>query len=195
MIRAPALWIASAPRAVADAARESGGDRARAIVLEAVQRQIVTLGELRHQLEIGPRPGSRHLRTALGEAEAGAWSVPEADLARIVDTSRVLPPMWANPTLTTSAGKRLPRPDGWFDDVALAVQVHSRRYHAGELDWETTVLADGVYAEQGIALVAVTPRQIATDLVGVVARIERADEQARRRPRPGVVAVPIPSGS
>ena len=194
-IHAPALWIASAPRSVADAARESGGDRARAIVLEAVQRHVVTLAELRHQLEIGPRPGSRSLRTALGEAEAGAWSIPEADLMRIVRASRVLPPMWANPILTTSAGRRLPRPDGCFDDVALAVQVHSQRHHAGELDWEATVSADGVFAEHGIALVAVTPRQIATDPEGVASRIERAHAQARRRPRPAVVVLPIPSAS
>jgi hypothetical protein len=192
-MHAPVLWIASRPRAVADAARDSGGDRARALVLEAVQRQIVTLGELRHQLETGPRQGSRALRDALREAEAGAWSVPEADLARLVRRSRVLPPMWANPMLTTSEGKRLPRPDGWFDDVALAVQVHSRRYHAGELDWEATVSTDGVFAEHGIALVAITPRQIAIDPDGVLSRVERAYEQARRRPRPDIVAVPIAS--
>jgi hypothetical protein len=192
-IHAPALWIASKARAVADAARESGGDVARAIVLEAVQRQMVTLGEMRHQLEIGPRRGSRRLRDTLGEAEVGAWSVPEADLGRLVRRSRVLPVMWANPTLTASDGRRLPRPDGWFDDVGLAVQVHSKRYHAGELDWEATVSADGVFAEHGIALVAVTPRQIAIDPAGVLARIERAYEHARRRPRPDVVAVPIAS--
>jgi hypothetical protein len=111
----------------------------------------------------------------------------------MVRRSRLLPAMWANPTLTTSDGLRLPRPDGWLDDVGLAVQVHSKRYHAGELDWEATVSADGVFAEHGIALVAVTPRQIATDPEGVLARIERAYEHARRRPRPAVVAVPIPS--
>jgi hypothetical protein len=50
-----------------------------------------------------------------------------------------------------------------------------------------------VWHGHGIALVAVTPRQIAIDPDGVLARIERAYEHARRRPRPDVVAVPIAS--
>src|SRR4051812_38843877 len=53
-VRAPSLWIASPARAVADAAREAGRERARAIVLESVQRRIPELGELRHHLEAGP---------------------------------------------------------------------------------------------------------------------------------------------
>jgi hypothetical protein len=190
--RTPTVRVSLAPRAVADAAREAPG-RARALVLEAVQRQVVTVDELRHELESGPRRGSAALRRALPAVEAGAWSVPEADLVAIVASSKRLPEMWSNPTLTDSRGGRLPRPDGWFDDVGLAVQVHSRQFHAGELDWEATVSADGVFAEHGIALVAVTPKQIATDPDAVRVRIERAYEQARRRPRPEVVAVPIAS--
>jgi hypothetical protein len=72
--------------------------------------------------------------------------------------------------------------------VALAVQVHSRQYHAGELDWEKTVSADGVFAEHGIALVAVTPRQISSQPEGMLVRIERAYEQAAKRPRPPIIA-------
>jgi hypothetical protein len=49
--------------------------------------------------------------------------------------------------MLTTGDHRLPTPDGWFDDVALAVQVHSRRHHAGELDWEATVAADGAFAD------------------------------------------------
>ena len=99
----------------------------------------------------------------------------------MVRTSSVLPEMWANPSLRSGA-VRLPTPDGWFDDVALAVQVHSRQYHAGELDWEKTVSADGVFAEHGIAHVAVTPRQITREASSVLRRIERAYEQATKRP-------------
>jgi hypothetical protein len=95
--------------------------------------------------------------------------------------------MWANPVLRVGA-LRLPTPDGWFDDVALAVQVHSRQYHSGELDWEKTVSGDGVFAEHGIPLVAVTPRQIAREPPVVLRRIERAYEQASKRPRPAVIA-------
>jgi hypothetical protein len=119
--------------------------------------------------------------------------VPEADLAALVSASTVLPTMWANPVLRVGE-VRLPTPDGWFDDVGLAVQVHSKRYHAGELDWEKTVSGDGAFAEHGVALVAVTPRQISSQPAAVLARIERAYEQAARRPRPAVIARPRENG-
>ena len=119
--------------------------------------------------------------------------MPEADLAALVSTSTVLPGMWANPVLRVGE-VRLPTPDGWFDDVGLAVQVHSKRYHAGELDWEKTVSGDGVFAEHGVALVAVTPRQISSQPAAVLARIERAYEQAVKRPRPAVTARPRENG-
>jgi hypothetical protein len=127
------------------------------------------------------------LRNALAEAEQQAWSVPEADLAALVRTSTVLPEMWANPSLRVG-DVRLPTPYGWFDDVGLAVQVHSRQYHAGDLDWEKTVSADGVFAEHGVPLVAVTPRQISSRPAAVLVTIERAYEQAAKRERPAVVA-------
>ncbi len=184
------LLISSPARAVADAARDFSRERARAVVIEAVQRRLVTLAALRHELHAGPRLGSAALAGALREAERGAWSIPEADLAALVAQSSLLPPMWLNPLLRVG-DLRLPTPDGWFDDVGLAVQVHSRRFHAGELDWEATVSADGVFAEYGIPVVGVTPRQIAVEGVDVVRRLERAHRAAMGRPRPDVLAVPV----
>jgi hypothetical protein len=55
-------------------------------------------------------------------AETGAWSVPEADLLRLLATSRELSVPWLNAELFGSDGTRLPRPDGWLDDVALALK-------------------------------------------------------------------------
>jgi hypothetical protein len=185
-VRGP-LTLCRPARSVADAAREAGGDQARAIVIEAVQKRLVGLHHVRHELLAGPTRGAGDLRRAIEEAERGAWSIPEADLARLVTTSRVLPPMLANPVLEIGQ-VRLPTPDGWFDDVALAVQVHSRRFHSGYLDWEATVSSDGVFAEHGVPLVTVTPRQIALDSAAVLRRIELAHASARLRPRPAVRA-------
>jgi hypothetical protein len=61
-----------------DAAREMVAAReATALVIEAVQRRIVTVEGLRHELECGPRGGSAQVRRAVDAAEVGAWSVPE----------------------------------------------------------------------------------------------------------------------
>ncbi|MBI4943087.1 MAG: hypothetical protein HY830_20265 [Actinobacteria bacterium] len=184
--RRGALTLASRARAVADAARDAGTPNlARALVIEAAQRGIVRPADLRHELEAGPRQGSRLLRNAVQDAEAGAWSVPEADLGRLCRRSRLLPEMWLNPDLVADDGTCLPRPDGWFDDVALAVQVHSREHHDGPDSWDDTVMADGLLGEYGVAVVPVTPRRIARSPDVVLRRIERCYEIARRRPRRG----------
>ncbi len=185
------LQICSRARAVVDAARDADNlDHARDMMIEAVQRGLVRTGDLRHELEAGSVRGSRWIRQALADAEVGAWSLPEADLVRVVGGSTVLPVAWPNPRLRTSSGTRLPIPDLWFDDVGLAVQVHSRRHHLLGADWEDTVMQDSVFAAFGIPVVAVTPARIARDPRGVRALIERAYLAARRRPRPDVVMLP-----
>jgi hypothetical protein len=158
------------------------------VVLEAVQRGIVTLAALRHEIEAGPRQGSARFRAAIDTAEQGAWSVPEADLAHAVALEPSLPEMWLNPDLSTADGTRLPRPDGWFDEVALAVQVHSLAHHGTPQTWDRTVTTDGFLVEQGVLVLGVTPRQIATDPRGVARRVRSAHAQAAARPRPAVVA-------
>jgi hypothetical protein len=189
------LVVCSPARAVVDAARDARTpDLARAVVLEAAQRKIVRVEDLRTELEDGPRQGSASARRAVQDAESGAWSVPEVDLATALRRSRMLPPVMLNPDLVAPDGTRLPRPDGWFDDVGLAVQVHSKRHHSDVEDWEATVLSDGAYAEYGIPVVGLTPRFFARDTEAAVRRIERAYLAARGAPRPDVVATPIGHG-
>ncbi|WP_143448800.1 hypothetical protein [Kineosporia sp. A_224] len=191
--RGPLTFVSRA-RAVADAARDCGSaPTARAVVIEAVQRGLVRLDDVRHELEAGQRRDSRLLRDALQDAEAGAWSGPEADLGRLCRGSRALPQLWLNPDLSAPDGTLLPRPDGWFDDVAMAVQVHSRAYHDGDL-WDDTVMSDGIYPEYGIVVVGVTPRRIARSPAAVLARIERSYAAAAQRPRPSVLAAPVGHG-
>jgi len=183
-----ALVLCSRPRAVVDAARSAAPETARAIVTEAIERRLVRVQDLRHEVEAGARQGSAQVRRAVEDAEAGVWSVAEGDLARVLRRRRVLPPSWFNPSLVAPDGTRLPIPDAWFDDVGLVVQVHSRRWHAGALDWEATVMSDGVYAEYGIPVVAVTPASLREEPAAVLARIERAHQALVCRPRPLVRA-------
>jgi hypothetical protein len=191
----PVLVIASPVRAVADAARESTTSRAAvALVVEAVQRRLVTTAALRHELEGGPRAGARYLRDGLEAVEAGAWSLPEHDLLRALRASRELPEVWANPRLVAPGGETLPTPDGWIDDVALALQVHSRRYHALGDEFEGTVMTDGVFAEYRIPIIGFTPRRIREDPAWVRARVERVYAARRKEPRPPVVATPRDEG-
>lgn len=187
--RRPPLVIASRPRAVMDAARRAPGqDAATAVVCEAVQRRLVRLADLRHELDAGPRHGNRQARRALGLAESFVWSVAEADVMALVTRSAALPEPWLNPVVEGSDGTALPTPDLWFDDVALAVQVHSWRWHAGGAEWDATVMSDGVFAEYGVTVIGVTPTAVRTDPARVLRRIEGAYAAAARRERPAVIA-------
>ncbi|HST86467.1 MAG TPA: hypothetical protein VLL08_32315, partial [Kineosporiaceae bacterium] len=189
-LRGP-LRISSRARAVVDAARDLPNDReAGAIVLEAVQRGIVTTRALRHELECGSRKGSAKVRRAVDAAEAGAWSVPEVDLLALLRTSHLLPEVWANPLLTSVDGVRLPTPDVWVDEVGLAVQVHSRTYHLRDQQWDATVAGDSLLGECGVVVLGVTPRMITNEPMSIRTRVERAYQALRDRPRPHILAQP-----
>ena len=185
------LRICSPARAVADAVRDLRSQtEASAVVVEAVQRGIVSLQGLRVELEDGPVRWSRLLRQALRVAETGVWSLPENDLAQVLARSALIPELWSNPELHAADGTRLPTPDGWLDQVGLALQVHSVRWHSMSTDWEGTVLRDGVYAEHAVPVLAFTPRRITTEPDWVVERVERVVSTLRGRERPPVVATP-----
>jgi hypothetical protein len=186
------LRVSCRARAVVDAAAGCPDQAAaRALIIDAVQQRLVRLDDIAHWVEARSNHGRRLLRQAVAEAAVGAWSVPEADLLRIVNDHRRLPRPWANPTLHDPLGRRLTTPDLWFDDVALAVMVHSRAFHSGVLDWEATVAADEDLRAAGVEVVAVTPASIAAEPERVLTRIDAAYGRALRRPRPvGVLALP-----
>lgn len=180
IIERGALRFSCLSRAVVDAAALSADDAdCRALLIDAIQNRIVRLDDVSHWIDARRPNGSARLRRTLAEAAAGAWSVPEADLARIIARSRTLPPAWLNPELRDSRGRRLTTPDLWIDDVAMAVMVHSREFHAGVLDWEATVERDADLSASGVVVVGVTPGAIARDAHRVLQRIEEAYLTAR----------------
>ena len=189
------LRVSCKARALVDAAAECPDDeRVRAMVIDAVQQRIVRLDDVAHWVEARQSHGRRRLRRALADAAAGAWSLPEAQLLDLVQRSTVLPRPWANPVLVDLNGRRLTTPDIWFDDVALAVMVHSRTFHAGVLDWEATVVADEDLQGAGAVVTTVTPQSVTHDPSGTLRRVEAAYERARRWPRErAMVAQPRPT--
>ncbi len=137
-----AVRLANPARATLDAACQSGSpEMAAAIGIESVQRRLVGVDALVAELALRNQRGSALARHAVQAAATGAWSRPEATLLMGLARSPLLPAAWPNPLLT-HLGRPLTSPDAWLDDVGLAVMVHSRRYHAGHLDWERTVEQD-----------------------------------------------------
>ncbi|WP_020143123.1 hypothetical protein [Terracoccus sp. 273MFTsu3.1] len=185
------LRVGCLPRAVVDAASQIPDERnARALVIEAVQRRFVRLDDLEHWVDARGRRGSVRLRRLLGEAAAGAWSVPESDLLSLIHTSLSLPEPMTNPLLTGPDGTALTSPDVWFDDVGMAVLVQSHEFHASGLDWDATVVAGSDLSAARVVVVGVTPAALARDPRGQLHRIEHAHASARRSgTRAPVIAV------
>lgn len=185
------LRLSSPARAAVDAARAARTHDARAaILIETVQRGIATLDDLAEWVyRLRPRDAAT-LHAPLAEAASGAWSVPESELLDLVASSLVLPVAWANPVLTTAEGTPLTTPDVWFDDVAMAVMVHSHRFHSEGEQWDDTVDKDADLVAAGVVVAGVTPRRLRERPDAVIARLERAYRSAQARPRPTVRAVP-----
>ncbi|RKT77483.1 hypothetical protein DFJ68_0906 [Terracoccus luteus] len=185
------LRLACRPRALVDAAAQApDDDAATAMIIRAVQERLVRVDDVQHWVGVRRRNGTVRLKKALAAAATGAWSVPEAELGALLRRSGRFPQLMANPALEDENSRPLTTPDLWLDEVALAVMVHSRRFHAGALDWDATVDGDEDLRECTIEVVGVTPNAITRHPDKVVARVLAARERAARRPRPPVTATP-----
>ena len=185
------IRLSSPARAAVDAARAAhSADTRTAILIEAVQRGLASVDDLAEWVHRLRTRDAAALRAPLEHAASGAWSLPESEVLELVAGSIVLSPAWANPRLERPDGSALTTPDVWFDDVAMAVMVHSRRYHAEGDDWDDTVEADADLVAAGVVVAGVTPHRIRSDPARVLRRLEAAYHAAAARPRPAVVARP-----
>lgn len=172
-------------RAVVDAAREVSALRTvRAMVAEVVQRDLATVAQLRAELDRARRNGSGPLRRALAEVAEGARSAPEAELRSALAGSALLPRVRWNPKLVDAGGRRLPTPDGWIDDVGIALEVDSREYHLSPEDWERTLARHTKLAEHGVLVLHFPPSRVRRrgEVRAVVERAYRQRREAGTRP-------------
>ena len=185
----PLRYASPAGSAVGAAVRATRSADREAILVEAVQRRVCTVDELAEwAFRLRPRDTVR-IEAALEAAGSGVWSLPEAELLELVSRSVVLPDAVPNPSLAGPDGRRLITPDLWFDDVAMAVMVHSYRHHAQGEDWVMTVERDGELTSAGVVVVGVTPTSLRRRPEVLLDRIEQTYRVARARPRPNVVVV------
>jgi hypothetical protein len=185
------LAVAPVPRAVIDAARHMRAlDEIRALLAEAVQRRFTTARALRRELDEGSSRGTARVRLVVAELEDGVRSVPEAWARSLVATIPELPPMMWNPRLVLEDGTWLADPDGWLDDVGLAWEIHSFRYHADPAAFDDTMRRQARMTGREVHVVAHTPRQLREERAQVRADLLAGYAAASRRPRPAVRAHP-----
>ncbi|NJP34700.1 type IV toxin-antitoxin system AbiEi family antitoxin domain-containing protein [Micromonospora thermarum] len=160
--RRTALYpVCSPARAVVDAARDLRQLRpVRATVAEAVQRGFTDLVSLDEEIRRARRSRTALIRKAFAEIADGTRSAPETELRECLAGSRLLPEVLWNPTLWAANGARLPTPDGYLRDVAVALEVDSREYHISPEDWARTLDRHNQLSRQGVLVLHFTPAQI-----------------------------------
>lgn len=187
-----ALQVMHPARCLVDAARWDVRTREGrlSLTIAALQQGLVRPQRLHHELRHTRRNDTVDVRDGLRAFERGAWSLPELRMAEIFDSSLILPTVLLNPTLRTPSGQRLPTPDGYIEQVGLAIQVHSRTFHAREADWQGTVEADGLLIRHGIVVEPFTPKTIDTDPKGVLEAVEQTYLRLLDRPLPEIHVIP-----
>src|SRR5215813_1287628 len=118
----------------------------------------------------GPLPTL--FRAALAEVARGTRSAPEAELLDLIKRGRLPLPLF-NPRLYVG-NEFLARPDAWWPDIGVAVEVDSREWHLSPESWERTMRRHDLMTAAGILVLHFTPRQIREEPDQVIATIRAA---------------------
>jgi hypothetical protein len=82
------------------------------------------------------------------------------------------------------------RPDAWWPELGLAIEVDSREWHLSPEDHAETLVRGRRMAIYQLNVLRFTPKQIRTEPAQVVAEIRAAMESARDRPPLNLRTVP-----
>lgn len=162
---------------------------ARALIADAVQRELVTTGALRAELPHLAGRGAGVARRAIENILAGARSAPECEFLDLCATIRGLPRPWVNCLIQLPCG-RLVSPDALWVAARLIHETNSARWHAGPDDFDSTQERAAALVAAGFVVVSSSPRQIRGEgrrIAGQIAALHRANE-GRGLP-PGVVVL------
>jgi hypothetical protein len=192
--RLPQTWmqdriVAYAPpaRAVADTVRTLARiSDARTVVASAVQSRQCKISHLACELQSRRHGDDELLRQVLAEVADGVRSAPEGELRELIIGAGLPAPMY-NPTLRWR-GQFLARPDAWWAEAGVAVEVDSMAFHLLPSDWHQTLQRHSRMAAAGIRVLHVSPYQLRTQPEQVLRLIREA--LTTGRPATGITATP-----
>jgi hypothetical protein len=176
------IRYASAARAIADTARrmERYPD-VEALVCADIQRKLVTVHELRAELEAGQVRGSQRLRKALGEAAGGIWSNAEGDFKRLVEGADLEKPVY-NAMLFTPEGEFLGCADAWWARAGVAAEIDSRTYHLDASGYAKTMDHHNRLTKAGVIVLHWLPSTVTREPARVISDLRAAIRTGSRRP-------------
>jgi hypothetical protein len=176
------LRLALPARSVADTLRGLTSLRdVRAVVADAIQQGRCEIRQLHAELLAGPNLGSALFREALTDVAVGIRSTAEADLKDLLTKSRLPMPLF-NPSLY-DGDTFIARPDAWWPEFGVAVEVDSKQWHLSPEDHERTLTRGRRMGVYQIIVLRFTPKQLRTQPAEVIKEIRDALERASARGR------------
>jgi len=144
----------------------------RAVVAGAVQDRRCRVDDLQAELRSGPIKGTAMVRKVLAEVAAGIRSAPEADLRCLLIDSPLPMPLF-NCSLRLN-GKFLAKPDAYWPDHGVAVEVDSWQWHSGPEEWVRTWQRHNRLEVAGLRVLHFSPRELRSDPARVLRQIAAA---------------------
>jgi hypothetical protein len=183
------IRYALAARAVGDTVRGLPSLReVQAIVADAVQRRRCSLNDLIAELDEGPRNNSGLFRQALVQVAGGVRSVAEADLRKLLAKSSLPMPLF-NAELWLG-NEFVARPDAWYPEFGIAIEVDSTEWHTRPKDHQEDVRRQTRMGRHLIVVLRFKPWEIRHEPGKVIAAIADAIERAAGRPSLNLRVVP-----
>jgi len=172
------IVLAMPPRAAIDAALSLASTReVRALLADVTLRRLCTVRQLEQELGLSRLRNSARVRVVLGEVKTGTQSAPEGDLRDLIKRADLPEPMY-NARLYVDA-KLIGRPDAWWPQAGLAVEVDSRTWHWPVELWERTMDRQSRLGAAGIRVLHFSPAQISSEPDRVAALIREALKNGR----------------
>jgi hypothetical protein len=186
------IRFAPAARAVADASHwfTNLGD-VRALVAEAVQKQVCSIAEIGIELSDGANRDSAHLRKALAAVRSGIRSEAEADFRDRILRSDLTAPQY-NVFLRARDGTDIGEADAWWAEAGVSAEIDSQEYHFYRDGWLKTDAKHGRMLKYGIRPHHFAPSRVKSDWPAIYEELQSSIADGRRRPRLDIIAFDPP---
>ncbi|EST23628.1 hypothetical protein [Streptomyces niveus] len=190
-LRGEGIPCVRAVRAASDfAAHEPSPDRVRALLVGTVQRGRCHPDDLRAELHASHALRNPAVRAVLDDLRVGVHSLAEGETRDTLLNAGIPDPLW-NPTLRTPSGTFLARPDAYWPDEGVALEVDSAEYHLGITEYRDTVRRRLRLESHGVSVLSVTPslvRDHPEELIAAV--LTKLHLATTHPPRPTVLLRP-----
>ncbi|MEV8345530.1 hypothetical protein [Streptomyces niveus] len=190
-LRGEGIPCVRAVRAASDfAAHEPSPDRVRALLVGTVQRGRCHPDDLRAELHASRALRNPAVRAVLDDLRVGVHSLAEGETRDTLLNAGIPEPLW-NPTLRTPSGTFLARPDAYWPDESVALEVDSAEYHLGITEYRATVRRRLLLESHGVSVLSVTPSLVRDHPEELIAAIlTKLHLATTHPPRPTVLLRP-----